>query len=273
MLLSKIALEQTCGGLAQRGHDIDSNASCRHDLFSEAVRGPFLPFLVYRPSHKHSLNYRRCPACANAGQSETCTLRRVRTTLVVSGAITLRHALITNTSEGRASSNTSNLKISTDLDVNLTEYGYGACRTARVRRKDKCSVTIPRLYEEARSYNSRHDMLDARMLDMSQTVLADAVGVTFQQVQKYEKGVNRISASRLQGISQILQVPIPFFFDGVPGMAGQARSNGATSYPTYVSEFLSSSNGLKLVAVFTRIRDKKLRRSIVHLVEQMAGDR
>jgi transcriptional regulator with XRE-family HTH domain len=54
------------------------------------------------------------------------------------------------------------------------------------------------------------------MLDMSQTDLADALGLTFQQVQKYEKGSNRISASRLQHISQILQVPVPFFFEGAP---------------------------------------------------------
>ena len=54
------------------------------------------------------------------------------------------------------------------------------------------------------------------MLDLSQTQLADALGITFQQVQKYEKGVNRISASRLQHISHILQAPIPFFFEGLP---------------------------------------------------------
>jgi transcriptional regulator with XRE-family HTH domain len=51
------------------------------------------------------------------------------------------------------------------------------------------------------------------MLDMSQTDIADALGLTFQQVQKYEKGSNRISASRLQQLSQILQVPVPFFFE------------------------------------------------------------
>lgn len=54
------------------------------------------------------------------------------------------------------------------------------------------------------------------MLDLSQTALADALGLTFQQVQKYEKGKNRISASRLQRISDVLQVPIPFFFEGLP---------------------------------------------------------
>jgi transcriptional regulator with XRE-family HTH domain len=109
------------------------------------------------------------------------------------------------------------------------------------------------------------------MLRMSQTALADQLGITFQQVQKYEKGTNRISASRLQGISQILQVPIPFFFEGVPRMPEESRRHGAAASPAYVSEFLASANGLKLVGVFTRIRDAKLRRSIVRLVEVMAG--
>jgi transcriptional regulator with XRE-family HTH domain len=58
------------------------------------------------------------------------------------------------------------------------------------------------------------------MLDMSQTDVADALGLTFQQVQKYEKGANRISASRLQHLSQILQVPVPFFFEGAPAASG-----------------------------------------------------
>jgi transcriptional regulator with XRE-family HTH domain len=58
------------------------------------------------------------------------------------------------------------------------------------------------------------------MLDMSQSKLADALGLTFQQVQKYEKGANRIGASRLQHISQILQVPVPFFFEGAPAAFG-----------------------------------------------------
>ena len=58
------------------------------------------------------------------------------------------------------------------------------------------------------------------MLDMSQTDIANALGLTFQQVQKYEKGTNRISASRLQHLSQILQVPVPFFFEGAPVATG-----------------------------------------------------
>src|SRR3982074_2500536 len=59
------------------------------------------------------------------------------------------------------------------------------------------------------------------MLSMSQTDLGDALGLTFQQVQKYEKGTNRVGASRLQHISQILQVPVAFFFEGAPHQPGQ----------------------------------------------------
>jgi transcriptional regulator with XRE-family HTH domain len=103
------------------------------------------------------------------------------------------------------------------------------------------------------------------MLSMSQESLGDAIGVTFQQVQKYEKGTNRISASRLQHISQILQVPVPFFFDGAPGGAA-----GMAETPSYVTEFLANSDGLALVKAFTRLRNAKLRRLIVGLVEDCA---
>src|SRR5438132_9700768 len=76
------------------------------------------------------------------------------------------------------------------------------------------------------------------MLGMSQEKLGDALGITFQQVQKYEKGTNRISASRLQHISQILQVPVAFFFEGAPHQPGQPKGLGEVPSPAYVSDFL-----------------------------------
>src|ERR1700693_5688041 len=82
------------------------------------------------------------------------------------------------------------------------------------------------------------------MLNMSQTKLGDALGLTFQQVQKYEKGTNRISASRLQHISQILQVPVPFFFEGAPIPHGKSFEKGDAPHPGYVSDFLATSDGL-----------------------------
>src|SRR3954453_13471931 len=78
------------------------------------------------------------------------------------------------------------------------------------------------------------------MLSMSQEKLGDALGLTFQQVQKYEKGTNRIGASRLQHISRILQVPISFFFDGAPEIAGQKTGAAEIPSPAYVSDFLST---------------------------------
>ena len=109
------------------------------------------------------------------------------------------------------------------------------------------------------------------MLNMSQEKLGDALGLTFQQVQKYEKGTNRIGASRLQQISLILQVPVAFFFEGAPHLPGASRSEGADApSPAYVSEFLASSDGLALTKAFMRISDAKLRRRIVDLVEQIA---
>jgi len=110
------------------------------------------------------------------------------------------------------------------------------------------------------------------MLSMSQEKLGDALGLTFQQVQKYEKGTNRIGASRLQQISHILQVPVSFFFDGAPHVPGMARFEGMGEAPSpaYVSEFLATSDGLALTKAFMRISDSKLRRRIVDLVEQIA---
>jgi transcriptional regulator with XRE-family HTH domain len=109
------------------------------------------------------------------------------------------------------------------------------------------------------------------MLGMSQEKLGEALGLTFQQVQKYEKGTNRIGASRIQQISGILQVPVSFLFEGGPGgQAGADGSSEATS-PSYVSDFLATSEGLTLTRAFTRISDTKLRRSIVDMVEQIAA--
>jgi transcriptional regulator with XRE-family HTH domain len=110
------------------------------------------------------------------------------------------------------------------------------------------------------------------MLEMSQEKLGDALHLTFQQVQKYEKGTNRIGASRLQHISQVLQVPVSFFFEGAPDVdsrppvAGMAESAG----PAYVSDFMATSDGLALMRAFTRVENSKLRRRIVELVEQIA---
>jgi len=90
-------------------------------------------------------------------------------------------------------------------------------------------------------------------------------------VQKYEKGTNRISASRLQQISNVLQVPVPFFFEGAPHVPGQRKVTDEAPSPAYVSDFLATTDGLTLTKAFMQIKDAKLRRHIVNLVEEIAG--
>jgi transcriptional regulator with XRE-family HTH domain len=108
------------------------------------------------------------------------------------------------------------------------------------------------------------------ILGMSQEKLGGALGLTFQQVQKYENGTNRIGASRLQHLSDILQVPVPFFFEGSPHARGaRSRKDGAPS-PDYITDFLTSRDGLTLTKAFMRIKDAKLKRRIVDLVQRIA---
>ena len=107
-------------------------------------------------------------------------------------------------------------------------------------------------------------------LGMSQSKLAEAVGLTFQQIQKYEKGANRISASRLQQFANILGVPVPFFFEDAPNASSQRKAKTVDPSIAYVSEFISSSDGLALIKAFMQIKNAKLRRGIANLVEQIA---
>ena len=107
------------------------------------------------------------------------------------------------------------------------------------------------------------------ILSMSQEKLADGIGLTFQQVQKYEKGTNRMGSSRLVQIANVLKVPVTFFFEGTPG---QSKLDGKAPSPAYVSNFLATSDGLALTKAFMRIKDAKLRRSIVRTVEVIAGN-
>jgi transcriptional regulator with XRE-family HTH domain len=109
------------------------------------------------------------------------------------------------------------------------------------------------------------------MQSMSQEKLGESLGITFQQIQKYEKGTNRIGASRLQHIASVLEVPVSFFFEDAPGVStevGFAESRPAA----FVTDFLASSEGLQLNKAFVRIKDPKIRRRIVDLVRSIAGD-
>lgn len=109
------------------------------------------------------------------------------------------------------------------------------------------------------------------MLEMSQTELGTALGITFQQIQKYEKGTNRISASRLQQISDILQIPVPFFFEGLPDGSNTSSRKAGQSASEHLYNFLATSEGLSLAKAFVQIRNKSLRRAVVRLVEEVSS--
>jgi transcriptional regulator with XRE-family HTH domain len=108
------------------------------------------------------------------------------------------------------------------------------------------------------------------MLDMSQTTLGDRVGVSFQQVQKYENGANRIGASRLQQMSHILQVPVAFFFEGAPNASAPRGSHRRELSIAQIDDFVSDSGGLKLIGAFMRIGNADLRRKIVIFAQEIA---
>jgi transcriptional regulator with XRE-family HTH domain len=109
------------------------------------------------------------------------------------------------------------------------------------------------------------------LVGMSQEKLGEALGLTFQQVQKYEKGTNRIGASRLHRIASVLGVPVEFFYEGAP-LGGATPTGFAESSSTYVSDFLSTSEGVQLVKAFLAIKDPKVRRKVVELMAALASD-
>lgn len=113
------------------------------------------------------------------------------------------------------------------------------------------------------------------LLGMSQEKLGEHLGLTFQQVQKYEKGVNRIGASRLFEMARVLQVPVQFFYDEAPKEASHfAAQSGFADRASdgYVVDFLASREGLELNKAFSRISDPKVRRAITELVKMLAGE-
>ncbi|MCG8272926.1 helix-turn-helix transcriptional regulator [Aquamicrobium sp. NLF2-7] len=111
------------------------------------------------------------------------------------------------------------------------------------------------------------------MLGMSQEKLGESLGITFQQIQKYEKGTNRVGASRLQAIASIMEVPPAFFFENAP--TDEATSGGGFAEDasmTSVMDFCSSAEGIQLNRAFARINDPKVRRRIVELVKSLSPD-
>lgn len=113
--------------------------------------------------------------------------------------------------------------------------------------------------------------LRRNMLGISQEKLGESLGITFQQIQKYEKGTNRVGASRLQAIASILNAPVSFFFEGAPGEDGSAPGF-AEEGSTFVTDFLSTSEGIQLNRAFVKISDPKVRRKVLDLVKALAAE-
>ena len=116
------------------------------------------------------------------------------------------------------------------------------------------------------------------MMGMSQEKLGEQMGLTFQQIQKYERGINRVSASRLWELSKVLGVSVQFFFEELAfgqdptRRAGTQPGFGEAQAESTIIEFLGSRDGLELNRAFVRIRDARVRRSIVDLVRSLAGE-
>lgn len=111
------------------------------------------------------------------------------------------------------------------------------------------------------------------MLGMSQTQVADRLDVTFQQIQKYERGVNRVGAGRLNQIATILGVPVTFFYDGAPGSESKAKSaaNGAESHVSRIAAFLATRQGIQLMTSFLQIRNDEIRGKLLDLTSALSG--
>ena len=107
------------------------------------------------------------------------------------------------------------------------------------------------------------------LVGLSQEKLGEALGITFQQVQKYEKGTNRISASRLQHAAKVLGVPVDYFYEGGPQVDAEQAGFAEAEPPAYVSDFLMTNEGVQLVRAFLCIKDAAVRRRLVSLIDAL----
>jgi transcriptional regulator with XRE-family HTH domain len=107
------------------------------------------------------------------------------------------------------------------------------------------------------------------LVGLSQEKLGEALGITFQQIQKYEKGTNRISASRLQQAARVLGVPVEYFYEGGPQLEGPQSGFAEGAAADYVSDFLMTNEGIQLMKAFMRIRDASVRRRVIDLIDAL----
>ena len=112
-----------------------------------------------------------------------------------------------------------------------------------------------------------------KLIGVSQDHLADSLGLTFQQVQKYERGTNRVSASKLFQIAEILGVTVSYFFDGLPDPIDDSPAGEEAVHAGKVmQQFLQTSEGVELAEIFPRIANGEVRRQILDLVRAMAAE-
>lgn len=148
----------------------------------------------------------------------------------------------------------------------------GDRRPPRVRDEQKTTTIMSRRTPNPIDVHVGGRVRMRRLLvGMSQEKLADQLGITFQQVQKYEKGTNRIGASRLFEASQVLGVPVSFFYEELGGAAARQPGLAEPASEAYVADFVASREGLQLMKAFVAVKDPKVRRRIVELVESLAG--
>ncbi len=113
--------------------------------------------------------------------------------------------------------------------------------------------------------------LRRQILKMSQEKLGDQLGVTFQQVQKYERGTNRVGASRLWRMAQVMDVPVSFFYDGL-GEEMPAAEFAEGDQTPIIYDFINSTDGVALAMAVSKIKNKAVRRQILELARAMAKD-
>jgi transcriptional regulator with XRE-family HTH domain len=114
--------------------------------------------------------------------------------------------------------------------------------------------------------------LQRNTIGMSQEKLGDGLGITFQQIQKYEKGTNRVGASRLQAIARILGVPVTFFFNEGEGSSSTQTGSHFEIEPTGVMQYIANREGLRLNQAFAKIKNAKARKKIIALVKVLADE-
>jgi transcriptional regulator with XRE-family HTH domain len=158
-----------------------------------------------------------------------------------------------------------------DLSGGEWVTGGTACLTASTKQaqppnlsEERMSIKLPNPVDV---HVGRRVKMRRMMLNLSQSDLGEKSGITFQQIQKYEKGSNRVSAGRLQEFSKVLNVPVSFFFDGSSNWA--KLKSGPDDL---TQQLLFTRNGIDLVKAFMSISDKALRRSIVSMVEEIANE-